>query len=208
MRRFMTLVALALAALAGSAAAQSAAAGGFEIDSSPASHRGQAIPIGGSAAYGVTFHDSEGWYTAVMPAGYTISDGRQPGAKVFDIKAGGKVLICSGGRFPGGPDAGKSLAQLQAQADALLIPGGEWEQGAAAQIVVEDRRMVDLTDGARGKPVRVAMFSGLMRGRSDYLTLGVVLVPKGALLLSCTGVSAAQSRGFVKTVFRVAEGAL
>lgn len=105
-------------------------------------------------------------------------------------------------------EGGKNLAQLQARADSLLTPGGDWEQGAAAQMVVEDRRMVDLTDGARGKAVRVAMFSGPMRGRSDYLALGVVLVPKGALLLSCNGVSAAQTRGMVKMIFRVAEGAL
>ena len=208
MRRLWVL-ALSLMGLAlGAPAIAQTVMGGFEIDASPASHRGRAVPIGGDAAYGSTFHDDAGWYTAVMPAGFTISNGRQPGAKVFDIHAGGKVVICSGGRFPGGPDAGKSLAQLQAQADSLLTPGGEWEQGAAAQMVVEDRRMIDLTDGAKGRPVRVALFSGPMRGRNDYIALGVVLVPKGALVFSCSGVSAAQSRGFVKVMFRVAEGAL
>lgn len=207
MRRLSVLSFVLAVILAAPAIAQTAA-GGFEVDTSPVASRGRAVPIGGDVAYGSTFHDEAGWYTAVMPAGFTITDGNQPGAKVFDIRAGGKVMICSAGRFPGGPDAGKSLAQLQAQADALLTPGGDWERGAAAEMIVEDRRMVDLTDGARGKPVRVAMFSGLMRGKDYYLTLGVVLVPKGALLLSCNGVSAAQSRGMVKVIFRVAEGAL
>lgn len=207
MRRFLNVLVLGMMALAGTAAAQTAV-GGFEVDTAPAGHRGRAIPIGGDAAYGVTYYDQAGWYTAVLPREHTITNGGQPGAMVFDIKAGSKVQICSGGRFPGGPDAGKSLAQLQAQADSLLTPGGDWERGAAAQMVVEDRRMVDLTDGAKGKPVRVALLSGPMRGSGDYLALGVVLVPKGALLLSCTGVSAAQSRGFVRMVFRVGEGAL
>jgi hypothetical protein len=207
MRRFLNVMVLGLMVLAGTAAAQTAS-GGFEVDTAPATHRGRAIPIGGDAAYGVTYYDDAGWYTAVLPPEHTVTNGGQPGSMVFDIRAGSKVQICSGGRFPGGPDVGKSLAQLQTQADSLLNPGGDWERGAAAQMVVEDRRMVDLTDGAKGKPVRVALFSGPMRGRSDYLALGVVLVPKGALLLSCNGVSAAQSRGFVRMVFRVAEGAL
>jgi hypothetical protein len=207
MRRLVNLMVLGLMALAGTAAAQTVI-GGFEVDTAPTASRGQAIPIGGDAAYGVTYYDDAGWYMAVLPREHTITNGGQPGAKVFDIKAGGKVLICSAGRFAGGPDVGRSLAQLQAQADRLLAPGGEWEKGAAAEIVVEDRRMIDLTDGAKGRPVRVALFSGQFRGRNDYLTSGVVLVPKGALLFSCNGASAAQSRGFVKTVFRVAEGAL
>lgn len=165
MRRLSVLSFVLTVILAAPAIAQTAA-GGFEVDTSPVASRGRAVPIGGDVAYGSTFHDGAGWYTAVMPAGFTITDGNQPGAKVFDIRAGGKVMICSAGRFPGGPDAGKSLAQLQAQADALLTPGGDWERGAAAEMIVEDRRMVDLTDGARGRPVRVAMFSGLVRGRT------------------------------------------
>ena len=46
---------------------------------------------------------------------------------------------------------GKGQSPAAGSADSLLTVGGEGEKGATAQMVVKDRRMIDLTNGAKGR---------------------------------------------------------
>ncbi len=193
------LVAVGLTALPGLALAVTI--GGYLFVPAPVADRGKLKPIADNPAYGYTYLHEHGWYIATLPRGGRTDPTRDGSGRTFDIHTDKGVFVCSAAAHPRAH--GRTFEQLQAQIGQVLTA---WEREVAPAMTVQERGVLELKDDGE-QHVKMAAWTGL-DGSGSPLTLGVIEVPKGTLLIGCTGSTTAQSKFFTQMVFRLAEGAL
>lgn len=190
---------VALGALA--APAMAAVVAGFTFMPAPVAERGRLVPIAGDAAYGYTYLHEGGWYVVTLPAGGRTDPTVDPDSRTFDMHTTQGIQVCSAGAHPHAQTL--SFEQLQARVPQVLET---WEREIGPAMTVRERAVLDLKDDGQ-KHVRMAAWTGLdPQGR--HLTLAVIEVPRGTLVLGCTGATPGQSRFLTQMAFRLAEGAL
>jgi hypothetical protein len=174
---------------------------GFTLMPAPVAERGRLLPISGDAAYGHTYLHEDGWYVVTLPPGGRTDPTVDPESRTFDIHTTQGIQVCSAGAHPHPQTL--SFEQLQARVPQVLET---WERQIGPAMTVRERAVLDLKDDGQ-KHVRMAAWTGLdPQGR--HLTLAVIEVPRGTLVLGCTGATPGQSRFLTQTAFRLAEGAL
>jgi hypothetical protein len=191
----------AFAALLVPGLAVAATVGGYVFLPAPAAERGVLRPIAGDPAYGYSFIDERGWYSATLPSGGKTQAGSRPGTRTFEFTSGGNTAICSAATFEGGK--GRTFEQLQAGIPQLKA---SFESSAARQLTVQESGILELRDDGANH-VRGAYWAGLS-ARNLYITMMVIEVPRGNIIIGCETRTIALSKYLTTMVFRLAEGGL
>jgi hypothetical protein len=192
---------LAISLLAAPGLSLAATVGGYEFVPAPAAERGVLRPIGGDPAYGYSFIDEQGWYSAILPGGGRTQAGSRPGTRTFEFASAGNTVICNAATFEG--RKGRTFEQLQAGIPQLKA---SFESAAAKQLNVQESGILELRDDGANH-VRGAYWAGLSE-RNLYITMMVIEVPKGNIIIGCEAKTIGLSKYLTTMVFRLAEGAL
>ena len=192
---------VAIVALAAPGLAVAATVGGYVFVPAPVAERGVLRPIAGDPAYGYSFIDERGWYSATLPGGGRTQAGSRPGTRTFEFTSGGNTALCSAATFDGGK--GRTFEQLQAAIPQLKA---SFESAAAKQMNVQESGILELRDDGTNH-VRGAYWAGLSP-RNLYITMMVIEVPRGNIIIGCETRTLALSKYLTTMVFRLAEGAM